>query len=238
MEKLTCELAYIYGLIDPRNNQIRYIGKTVNPKNRLSGHITESRNLNNIHYRAKWIRKLTRLELKPKITFLKVCSLDEFEKYETEYIKIYSNNRLTNSDEAGSGNKNRKREVLDRQSENSGKKVYQYDLEGNFIREYRSVRTAAKELNLNHANISRCCNDISKHAGGYIFRYEKVKVEKVENPNAVKKMIIEIDKNGIEIGRWASIMECSRLTGLDNGNLSRTCNGILGNIKGRFFCFL
>ena len=238
MENLTCKLAYIYGLIDPRNNEIRYIGKTINPKNRLSEHITESRKLNIIHYRAKWIRKLTRLELKPKITFLRVCSLDEFEKYETEYIKIYSNNILTNSDETGSGNKNRKREVLDRQSENSGRKVYQYDLEGNFIKEYRSVRTSAKELNLNHANITRCCNGISKHSGGYIFRYEKVNVEKVENPNAVKKIVIEVDSNELEIGRWISIMDCSRDTGLDNGNLSRVCNGKLPSIKGRFFKFV
>ena len=237
MEKLTCELAYIYGLIDPRNNEIRYIGKTINPDSRLESHLLESKNTNIKNYRVKWLRKLTRLELKPKIIFLKTCPSDEFEKYETEYIKIYSNNRLTNSDETGQGNKNRKRDVLDRQSESRGRKVYQYDLEGNFIKEYRSVRTAAKELNLNHANISRCCNDISKHAGGYIFRYEKVKVEKVENPNSVKKMVIEIDKNGFEIGRWTSIMECSRLTGLDNSNISRVCNGILKNTKGRFFCF-
>ena len=238
MENLTCEIAYIYGLVDPRNDEIRYIGKTIKPKSRLHAHITESKRLNVIHHRANWIRKLTSLGLKPKITFLIVCSSDDFEKYETEYIKIYSNNRLTNSDENGSGNKNRKREVLDRQSESRGRKVYQYALEGNFMKEYRSVRTAAKELNLNHANIARCCNGISKHAGGHIFRYDKMDVDKVENPNAVKKMVVEIDKNGVEIGRWSSIMECSRSTGIDNGNISRVCNGIRENIKCRFFKFL
>jgi hypothetical protein len=189
------------------------------------------------HYRANWIRKLTSLGLKPKITFLRVCSSDEYEKYETEYINIYYCNRLTNSDENGSGNKNRKREILDRQSESMGRKVYQYDLEGNLIEEYRSVRTAAKELNLNHANISRCCNGVSKHAGGYIFRYEKIEVDKVENPNAVKKMVIEIDKNGVEIGRWSSIMACSRSTGMNNGNISRVCNGVFNSTRGRFFKF-
>lgn len=237
MENLTCEIAYIYGLVDPTNNEIRYIGKTVNPKNRLSGHITESKKLNITHYRAKWIRKLTSIGFRPEIKFLRVCSLDDFEKYETEYIKIYSNNRLTNSDETGQGNKNRKREVLDRQSESMGRKVYQYDLEGNFIKEYRSVRTAAKELNTNHANITRCCNGEYKHTQGFIFRYDKMGVDKVENPNAVKKMVVEIDKNGVEIGRWSSLMECSRLTGIDNGNISRVCNGIRENIKGRFFKF-
>jgi hypothetical protein len=238
MENLTCEITYIYGLVDPRNDEIRYIGKTINPHSRLDSHLLESKNINIKNYRVKWLRKLIRLELKPKITFLRVCPSDEFEKYETEYIKIYSGNRLTNSDETGQGNKNRKREVLDRQSESMGRKVYQYDLEGNFIKEYRSVRTAAKELNLNHANIARCCNGISKHAGGHIFRYDKMDVDKVENPNAVKKMVVEIDKNGVEIGRWSSIMECSRSTGIDNGNISRVCNGVRENIKCRFFKFL
>lgn len=238
MEILTCEIAYIYGLIDPRNNEIRYIGKTINPKNRLSGHITESKDINVVNYRAKWLRKLTKLGLKAEITFLKTCSSDEYEKYETEFIKIYSNNRLTNSDETGQGSKNRKREVLDRQSENSGKKVYQYDLDGNFLKEFRSARTAASELNLNHGNISRCCNGKFKHTGGYIFRYEMTSNIKLENPNAVKKIVVEVDSNGLEIDRWVSIMECSRSIGIDNGNLSRVCNCKLQSIKGRFFKFL
>jgi len=238
MENESCDLAYIYGLIDPRNNEIRYIGKTKNPKSRLSGHITESKDIEVVNYRIKWIRKLISLDLKPNIVFLKVCSVNDFVKYETEYIKIYSNNRLANSDETGQGNTNRKREVLDRQSENSGKKVYQYDLDSNFIKEFRSARTAASELNLNHGNISRCCNGIFEHSGGYIFRYEKLDtIEKVESPNAVKKQVIEVDSNGTEINRWVSIMDCSRDAKLDHGNLSRVCNGKLQSIKGRFFKF-
>ena len=233
----SCEVVYIYGLMDPRNNQIRYIGKTKNPKKRLVEHITESIRSGSQNYRLRWIRKLTKLELKPEIKFLKVCSSFDFEKYETEYIKIYQSNMLTNSDETGQGNKNRKIEVLERQSENSGRKVFQYDLNGNFIKEYRSTRNAANELNTNHANISRCCNGEYKHTMGFIFSYEKKKVIKVLKPNAVKKSIIEIDKFGNQINIWKSLMDCSRDTGLDNGNLSRVCNGKLPSIKGRFFKF-
>jgi hypothetical protein len=238
MEILTCEITYIYGLVDPRNNEIRYIGKTIDPKNRLSGHITESKDINVVNYRARWLRKLTKIGLKPEIIFLRTCSSDEYEKYETEYIQIYSNNRLTNSDESGQGNKNRKREVLNRQSENSGRKVYQYDLNGNFIKEYRSTRYTANELGLNHGNIARCCNGIFKHTGGYIFKYEMSNILKLEKPNAVKKVIIEVDLDGLEVDRWNSIMECSRSVGIDNGNLSRVCNGIRDSIKGRYFKFL
>lgn len=232
------EITYIYVLIDPRDNEVRYVGKTSNPKSRLSGHITECKKESTKHYRARWIRSLLKDNIKPIIKFIKVCPLNDFEKFETEYIKIFKSDKLTNSDETGQGNSKRIKEVLDRQSQNSGRVVYQYDLDGNFIKEYRSVREAAKDLKISHSNISRCCNNISKHAGGFIFRYRIVSVDKVENPNSVKKIVIEINDNDEEIRRWESTMDCSRSTGIDSGNISRVCNKKLKHIKKRRFKFI
>ena len=117
-------------------------------------------------------------------------------------------------------------------------KVYQYDLEGNFISEYKSTRDAARKLKNSHSNISRCCNNIMRHSHGYIFKYSKQEVEPIINPNAVKKIVIEVDLVGIEINRWDSIMNCSRDTKINNGNLSRVCNGKSISAKGRSFKFL
>jgi hypothetical protein len=232
------EVAYIYVLIDPRDNQIRYVGKTTQPLKRLKSHIYECKNKKYKHRRAKWVRNLIKENLIPIIKFVKICPLSDFEKYEAEYIKLYQSDKLTNSDETGSGNTCRVKEVLDRQSKTSGRVVYQYDLDGNFINEYHSVRVAANYLNLSHSNISRCCNGKSKHAGGYIFRYEKDNnIESVSNPNAIKKSVIEIDIFGNKINEWESLMSCSRETGIDNGNISRVCNGIKKNIRGRLFKF-
>lgn len=237
MDFLSTEITYIYVLIDPKDQSVRYVGKTSNPKSRLSGHITECKKENVMHRRARWIRSLLRENLKPIINFIKVCPLNDFEKVEEHYIKHFKSYKLTNSDETGQGNKNRIKEVLIRQSQNSGRVVYQYDLAGNFIKEYRSVREAAAELNNNHSNISRCCNGISKHSKGFIFRYQNIKVDEVSDPNAVKKKVIEIDEHGNEIGIWNSIMDCSRSTGIDNSHISRICNGINKSIKKRRFRF-
>jgi len=234
---ISTEITYIYVLIDPIDNDIRYVGKTSNPRSRLSGHITECKKESSKHYRARWIRSLLKNNLKPIIKFIKVCPLNDFVKFETEYIKMFKSERLTNSDETGQGNSSRIKEVLDRQSQNSGRIVYQYDLDGNFLKEFRSARTAAKEINTNHANISRCCNGEYQHTQGFIFRYEKVEVVKIENPNAIKKIVIEIDESGNKINEWKSVMDCSRFTGIDNSNISRVCNGKSPHIKKRRFIF-
>ena len=231
------DIAYIYALLDPRDNEVRYIGKTTNPNNRLSGHITECKKEQSTHYRAKWVKSLLKENLKPLIKFLKICPLTDFVKYETEYIQLYKSNKLTNSDETGQGNVGRRQEILDKQSEKMGRIVYQYDLDGNFIKEYKSVRDAAKFLSLSHSNISRSCNGISKHTGGFIFRYDKVFVDKINNPNAVRKLVVELDELGNEIGKWNSLMDCSRDTKIDNSNISRVCNGVRKSTGGRYFKF-
>lgn len=231
------KLAYIYILIDPTDGKVRYVGKTFTPKNRLSGHITECKNIEVNHHRARWIRSLLKKGKKPLLEIVKICDEKDFEKYETYYIKKFKSRKLTNSDENGQGNKNRKKEILKRISKKLGKEVYQFNIEGIFIKKFDSVREAAKKLNLSHANISRCCNGLIKHTGGFIFKYEKVNVESIENPNAIRKVVVEIDGNGDEICRWNSLMDCSRSTGIDNGNLSRVCNGKIAKIKGRNFKF-
>lgn len=49
------------------------------------------------------------------------------------------------------------------------KKVSQYDLQGNFIKTFDSIKEAQKETNI--SSISTCCRGICKTAGGYIWRY-------------------------------------------------------------------
>lgn len=230
------DIAYIYALIDPKDQMVRYIGKTINPKTRLSLHIAETKTSD--HYKSRWIRSLLKRNMKPIFKILKICPLSEFTIYESEFIKFYKSDKLTNSDETGQGNTSRKREIIEDAAKKTSKKVYQFDLDGNYIQEFKSTRDAARKMNNSHGNISRCCSGIFKHTGGFIYSYNRnSKIGKVLIPNAVKKLVVETDKNGNVINEWKSIMDCSRDTGIDNGNLSRVCNGIRNNIKGRYFKF-
>lgn len=228
------DIAYIYSLIDPISKKVRYIGKTVNPKYRLSGHITESLKTHN--YRCNWIKSLLKKDMMPIFKILEICPLKNYEEREAYHISLYDFNQLTNSDERGQGNKNRRREIIEN-AKYKNKIVYQYDLGGNFIKEYKSVREASRQLSISHANITRCCNQIVKHASGFIFSYKKENPDPIKKPNAVKLPVIEIDSSGNNLNEWKSIMDCSRDTGIDHGNLSRICNGKKKSIKGRYFIF-
>ena len=50
--------------------------------------------------------------------------------------------------------------------------VLKYDLNNNFIKEYKNANIAGKESNINGSHISRCCKKVTKSAGGFIWRYK------------------------------------------------------------------
>lgn len=52
-----------------------------------------------------------------------------------------------------------------------GKKVKQYDLEGNYIKTWNKMNEAEKEMNITHGKISQVCRGKQKTAYGYIWRY-------------------------------------------------------------------
>lgn len=61
-------------------------------------------------------------------------------------------------------------EVINKIREKNSKAVLQYSLDGTFIKEWKSVIQASKQLNLNH--ISECCNGKRKTCGSFIWRFK------------------------------------------------------------------
>ena len=51
--------------------------------------------------------------------------------------------------------------------------VYQFDLNGNFIKDYKTCRDASKETKIKEGSISHVAIGNQKTAGGYFWRYEK-----------------------------------------------------------------
>lgn len=52
------------------------------------------------------------------------------------------------------------------------KSILQFDLDGNFIREWDSAKTASLILSLFSGNITKCCKQKVKTCGGFIWKYK------------------------------------------------------------------
>lgn len=62
------EKIYIYGLVDPRDGHVKYVGKTDAIDRRLREHIKDTKSLN--RGKIHWIQKLVRLGLEPELRIL------------------------------------------------------------------------------------------------------------------------------------------------------------------------
>ena len=49
-----------------------------------------------------------------------------------------------------------------------GKRVYQYDLDGNFIAEYPSLTAASEQTGTNYSSLKKAARGLNKTAGGYV----------------------------------------------------------------------
>lgn len=64
---------------------------------------------------------------------------------------------------------------LQRIATKNNKPILQFDLNGNFIKEYESITQASKELNNSLNNISQCCLGRSRTSKGYVFKFKNDK---------------------------------------------------------------
>ncbi len=79
----------IYGLFDPRNNELRYIGKTkVSLEKRLYNHIYNKDNSNKT--KSNWINDLKSHNLKPIMKLIKETDNNNWEYWEKYYIDYYT----------------------------------------------------------------------------------------------------------------------------------------------------
>lgn len=73
---------YIYALTDPEQTEIKYIGRTIHPKKRLTEHCTHKNSL-------KLWRWIQRQSGKPGMIILEECSAENGEEREHFWINAY-----------------------------------------------------------------------------------------------------------------------------------------------------
>jgi len=77
---------YIYGLVDPETGEMRYVGKSNNPKVRYQYHLADK---NTNPHKTAWISGLSKRGLKPNLVILEETTREKWEERERYWIKRY-----------------------------------------------------------------------------------------------------------------------------------------------------
>lgn len=110
------------------------------------------------------------------------------------------------------------------------KTVLQYDLNGNLIKEWSSLKSASKFYK--STNISSCCRGESVTASGFIWRYkDEFRDIDLDRLNYQKRKVSQYDLQGKFIRSFESIKEASSY-GFNEGNIQACCVGRLKSSKG------
>lgn len=92
----------------------------------------------------------------------------------------------------------------------NSKKIYQYDKDGTFIKEWNSAKKCGVELNIGPPSIAACAKGKTKTAGGFIFRYEYFDKLIIDLKHKSCKPVLQLDKKTEKlIKKWDSIKEAA-----------------------------
>lgn len=150
---------FIYELLDPRSKEIRYVGKTNNPKHRYSQHLYCSKYRKRTSHCVSWIKSLLEIGLEPileiKEEFNNEC---ECFRREIELISKYRNDgvKLTNLTNGGEGQSGRIVSIETRKKISDTKKLIPNPYLGKkrpkYIGEKISASSRGRKLTEEHKN--------------------------------------------------------------------------------------
>lgn len=92
-------------------------------------------------------------------------------------LNMNENSELRNKLSKAAIGKKMTNEAKKKMGDNQKLPVLQYDLDGNFIKEWDGVIDATKEIGKYSANIIRCCRGKFKQAYGFIWKYKYPELE-------------------------------------------------------------
>jgi len=106
------------------------------------------------------------------------------------------------------------------------KNVYQYSLNGEYIKSYNSIADATRDNNLCEGKISDCCNGKRKSTGGYMWSYFKHHCMTEYTCDTNSRTVHKYALSGKYIKTYEHLSDAVKEMNLINGgHISSCCNG-------------
>lgn len=231
----------IYKLINCENGKV-YIGQTVQTNLKLRWQ--NGRGYKDCRYMASAIRKYGWDAFSHEIleTGLSKDEADDKERY---YIALYrsqnpkygyniSDGGQANTTFSEEGWKNLK-ECYAREKGYWAKAVTAFDLDGNRVAEFVTVKEAAQFAGVVIGAMSRHCTQARGTCGGYIFRYsedvkgkEKLDESEIYSPNEQRNCwtpVAQYDLDGNKLAEFKAISFAEKSTGIKTSDIANVLNG-------------
>lgn len=201
----------IYKIENLINHKI-YIGQSIEIEKRWLKHLSAKDDF--------IIHKALRKYGKDAFSFqiLEECDIMELDEKENYWINFY-NSIIPNGYNMIPGGSNGAGFA-------KGKKILQYTLNGEFVKEYSSANQASLETGIDHTSICACCRGESQRSGNFQWKYygsnKEIKPLNIRGDFSV----LQIDKDtDTIINEFKSLAEASKQTGIAKSTLCKVCNG-------------
>lgn len=161
----------IYVLIDPDTKEVRYVGKTNNPKERLKAHLNKARDKGT--HKRNWLNKLRKERKKPLFEIVDEVDIEKWKEREKHWIDHFISmgcNLVNDMSCIGNGNTKGNKTSF-KKGHNAKKVVCLEKKDGSFVNSFNSIEEGEKFIGVK--GITSVLANITKTAGGYIWLYEK-----------------------------------------------------------------
>lgn len=210
----------IYKIETLHNNKL-YIGSSDNIEKRIKTHLSRlKRDIHHSEYLQNAYNKYGKDNLKFSVIEILETSENKIvrEQYWMDYYKSYDRNFGYNMSKIADSNTTGQKEI------------YQYDLDGTFIKSWESIAKAAKELEVSETCIYGSLKYSTRSCSGYKWSYNKI--DKTKN---ILKIYACYDLTGTIVQSFKNAKEAARFVNSErNANIIRACR-TKGKYKGYYW---
>lgn len=239
---------FIYVLIDPKTDEVRYVGKTNSLSKRLYNHISTARKNKSKSHKNNWINGLLNESLSPKIEIIDEVPEDMWEIFEIYWIDQFRQwgFKLTNVCEGGEGAKTGKRKPLSKEHRKSisdsvkqrakENPLYNRGL-GNsriYLDKYELYQKYIIEnLSLNKCSVFFGVSKKTVFTNITEYGYKKDKKDwEHQLATQPKKIVLQYDKSGKLVKEWVGLSIIQEEIGVNKSNIANCCRGVVKSAGG------